>query len=77
MISGEYDELTPKKWVSEMNKDLTNSFHLIFNGWKHTPTTNWSNQCAMKAANDFFNNPILQPIPDCFEEIKTPKFKTE
>lgn len=77
LISGEYDELTPMKWASEMTHNLTNSFHLTFKGWKHTPTTNWGNQCAMKAANDFFNNPSLKPTPDCLEAIKTPKFKVE
>ncbi|MFK7775504.1 MAG: alpha/beta fold hydrolase [Saprospiraceae bacterium] len=77
LISGEYDEVTPSKWANKMNDNLTNSFHLIFKGWKHTPTTNWGNQCAMKAANDFFNNPNLKPNPDCLKEIKTPKFKTE
>jgi hypothetical protein len=77
LISGEYDEITPSKWASKMNKNLTNSFHLIFKAWKHTPTTNWSNQCAMKAANDFFNNPSLKPNSGCLEKIKKPKFKTE
>ena len=60
-----------------MTNNLTNSHHLIFKGWKHGPTTNWSNPCAMLAANDFFNNPKEKPNPDCFEEIKSPEFKTE
>ena len=77
LISGEYDEITPSKWAIEMNNNLSKSFHLIFKGWKHTPTTNWSNQCAMTSANDFFNNPNLKPDSNCFEEIKTPKFKTD
>ncbi len=77
LISGEYDEITPSKWASRMNKNLISCFHLIFEGWKHTPTTNWSNQCAMKAVNDFFNNPILKPNSNCLEEIRTPKFRTE
>lgn len=77
LISGEYDELTPIKWAESMTYNLTNSFHLVFKGWKHGPTTNWSNQCAMQAANDFFNNPKEKPNPDCFEEIKSPEFKIE
>ena len=76
LISGEYDELTPVKWAESMTNNLTNSYHLIFKGWKHGPTTNWSNPCAMQAANDFFNNPTMKPNPECFVEIKSPKFKT-
>ena len=77
LINGEYDELTPVKWAESMTKNLSNSFHLIFKGWKHGPTTNWSNPCAMQAANDFFNNPSAKPNPNCMEEIKRPTFKTE
>lgn len=77
LISGEYDELTPAKWANAMTHNLTNSYHLIFKGWKHGPTTNWSNPCAMQVANDFFNDPSSQPNPDCFQQIKSPEFKTE
>lgn len=77
LISGEYDELTPSKWAKAMMPNFGNSYHLIFKGWKHTPTTNWSNQCAMQAANDFFNNPAEKPNPTCLREIRTPEFKTE
>lgn len=77
LISGEYDELTPAKWADSMTNNLTNSYHLIFKGWKHGPTTNWNNPCAMQTANDFFNNPIEKPNPNCFEQIKRPEFKTE
>ncbi|MBT8301151.1 MAG: alpha/beta hydrolase [Maribacter sp.] len=77
LISGEYDNETPVKWAESMMNNLTNSYHLIFRGWKHTPTTNWGNQCAMQAANDFFNNPITRPKPGCFEQIKSPVFKTK
>lgn len=76
-ISGEYDNETPVKWAKSMLPNFTNSYHLIFKGWKHTPTTNWSNQCAMKAANDFFNHPNEKPNPDCFEEIVNLEFRTE
>jgi len=77
LINGEYDVETPVKWAVPMRKNLTNSHHLIFKGWTHTPTTNWGNQCAMKAANDFFNNPNEKPHPECFEKIVRPEFKIE
>lgn len=77
LISGEYDELTPVKWANSMTHNLTNSYHLIFKAWKHGPTTHWSNPCAMQAANDFFNNPTMKPNPECFEQIKSPEFRTE
>ena len=77
LISGEYDELTPSKWATLMMSNFSNSYHLIFKGWKHTPTTNWGNQCAMRVANDFFNNPSEEPNPDCFREIVSPAFKVE
>lgn len=77
LISGEYDEQTPVKWAESMTSNLKNSYHLIFKGWKHGPTTNWSNPCAMQAANDFFNNLSKKPNPNCFEQIKRPEFKTE
>jgi len=77
LISGEYDNETPVKWAESMLSSLTNSFHLIFKGWKHGPTTNWSNQCAMQAANDFFNNPTMKPNPACFANMKRPVFKIE
>ena len=75
LINGEYDNETPVKWAQSMQSNLTNSYHLIFKGWKHTPTTNWGNQCAMQAANDFFNDPSVKPNPECFDEIKSPEFK--
>lgn len=77
LISGEYDNETPVKWAESMANNLTNSYNLIFKGWKHGPTTYWSNPCAMQAANDFFNNPTIKPNPECFTEIKSPEFKTE
>lgn len=77
LTSGEYDNETPVKWAAAMKKNFPNSHHLIFKGWKHTVTTNWSNPCAMEAANQFFNNPKEKPNPACFEEITSLKFKTE
>jgi hypothetical protein len=75
LINGEYDEITPAKWANRMLPNFTNSFHFIFKGWKHTPTTNWSNQCAMQVANDFFNSPGKKPSSDCFKKINKPNFK--
>ena len=77
LISGEYDTDTPVKWAAAMKDNLPNSYHLIFKGWTHTPTTNWSNPCAMQAANDFFNNPNEQPTPECLKNIKSPTYKIE
>ena len=77
LISGEYDNETPVKWAESMTNNLSNSYHLIFKGWKHGPTTNWGNPCAMQAANDFFNAPGVKPSPDCLNQIKKPVFKTE
>ena len=76
-ISGEYDYETPSIWAKSMTTNFTNSYHLIFKGWKHTPTTNWGDQCAMELANKFFNNPEEKPNADCFEQIGGAEFKTE
>ncbi|MEL6845538.1 MAG: alpha/beta hydrolase, partial [Bacteroidota bacterium] len=77
LISGEYDNGTPPKWAKAMTGNLPNSHHLIFSAWKHTPTTNWGNPCAMQVANDFFNNPDRKPNTKCLEQIQSPSFKTE
>ena len=77
LINGEYDNETPVKWTKSIASNFINSYHLVFKGWKHTPTTNWSNQCAMEMANEFFNNPKAQPKGECFEQIGSPAFKTE
>lgn len=77
LISGEYDNETPPKWAARMKTNLSHSFHLVFKGWKHTPTTNWSNPCAMELANQFFNDPKIKPNSACFEDIASPKFKTD
>ncbi len=75
LISGEYDENTPPYFGEMLAANFTNSFHLIFKSWKHGPTTNWSNPCAMNCANTFFNNPTERPDIDCFNEITKAKFK--
>lgn len=77
LISGAYDEFTPVKWAAAMTRNLSNAYHVIFKGWKHGPTTHWSNPCGMRAANDFFNNPTQKPQPDCLAQIQSPDFKTE
>ncbi len=77
LINGGYDSDTPVKWASAMKDNLPNSFHLIFEGWTHTPTTNWSNPCGMQAAHDFFNTPNQRPAPECLKSIKSPTFKIE
>ncbi|MBQ0734382.1 alpha/beta fold hydrolase [Aquimarina celericrescens] len=74
LINGEYDPITPVRWSKQMASNLKNSFHFVFKGWLHSPTTNWSNPCAMNVANEFFNNPFQQPVLDCFNKIKKPKF---
>lgn len=76
-INGEYDHETPPKWAKAMSNNFPRSYHLVFKGWQHTPTTNWGNPCAMKAANDFFNRPSQAPDPECLGQISTPAFKTE
>lgn len=77
LISGEYDHDTPPTWAAQMHQRLPKSHHLIFKGWKHTPTTNWGNPCAMEAAHAFFNQPDRLPQPDCFGAIGRPLFKTK
>ena len=74
LISGSYDPDTPVKWAQNMLPNLSNSYHVIFNGWTHGPTTNWSNNCAMQVANAFFNDPNVKPMIECFETLKSPKF---
>ncbi|PHN05369.1 alpha/beta fold hydrolase [Flavilitoribacter nigricans] len=77
LINGEYDNETPPQWAAAMQENLSNSYHLIFKGWMHTPTTNWGNPCAMEVANAFFNTPTEMPDNPCFEAIGNPKFKLE
>ncbi len=77
LISGEFDIQTPVKWAAQMQSNLSNSYHLIFKGWKHGPTTNWSKPCAMEAARAFFNDPSKQPSLECLDEIKGIEFAKE
>lgn len=77
IINGEYDITTPIKWAKQLHKNLENSHLLILEGYGHTPTTYWSNPCAMQAANAFLNNPNQKPDLDCLKKIKTPEFRVE
>lgn len=77
LISGEYDGITPPRWAKEMHSQLSNSFHMVFKGWMHTPTTNWGNPCAMEAAHAFFNDPSQFPEVECFQAIQNPVFQTK
>lgn len=77
LISGEYDEDTPPYFAEMLSDNFVNSHHLVFKGWKHGPTTNWSNPCAMNCANTFFNNPFEEPDIECYRTMKKPKFITE
>lgn len=77
LINGQYDEFTPPHWAKAMQKGLPNSFHIIFPGWKHTVTTNWSNTCAMEVARTFFNNPTVKPELDCWKALQKFRFNKE
>lgn len=77
LISGEYDEFTPPYFAEMLSNNFVKSYHLVFKGWKHGPTTNWSNPCAMNCANVFFNNPDEEPDIECYKKIKKPKFMLE
>jgi pimeloyl-ACP methyl ester carboxylesterase len=77
LISGEYDTATPAKWARQMTENLANSYHLVFRGWQHTPTTYWDNPCGMRAANAFFNDPSQKLAPGCLQGIRPPVFMTE
>ncbi|WP_020570536.1 alpha/beta fold hydrolase [Neolewinella persica] len=74
LISGTYDVVTPVKWATQLNRELSNSHHLIFPGWSHGPTTYWDNSCAMEAANAFFNSPGRAPELTCFQDLTLPVF---
>ena len=54
LINGQYDNETPVKWGKKLSNNLSNSYHIVFKGWKHTPTTYWSNPCGMQVAIRFF-----------------------
>ena len=77
LLNGEYDNETPPQWASEMSTSFSNSYQLIFKGWKHGVTTNWGNPCGMEVANAFFNNPRECPKPACFGLLASPEFKVE
>ena len=70
LINGSYDSQTPLKWAQQMLPNLPKAHSIVFNGWGHTPITNWGNPCAMKSAQAFFNDPGKQPELDCMKEIR-------
>jgi len=75
LISGTYDPDTPVSWAAQLDRELTNSHHLIFPGWTHCPTTYWDNACAMLAAQAFFNAPEKRPEVPCFADLVRPDFE--
>lgn len=77
IINGELDNNTPPKWGEQLYFNLSFSYHLVFKGWGHTPTTNWGDQCAMETANTFFNHPWDRPAPACFDKIDKVSFRLE
>jgi pimeloyl-ACP methyl ester carboxylesterase len=77
LISGGYDNETPPEWAAAMLSNLANSQHVVFRGWKHTPTTNWSNPCAMQMANAFFNTPGSRPDLECYDDLTENPFETD
>ena len=77
LMNGEYDNLTPPKWASKMLPNLSNSYHLVFPGWRHNVATYWSNPCGMESANAFFNDPYSKPNLECFSQIQAPEFQLE
>lgn len=77
LINGGYDYDTPPKWATAMQQQLPNSFHFVFKGWKHVPTTYWSNPCGMELANIFFNDPFTKPVVACFDEMGAVSFSLD
>ncbi len=75
LISGSFDPVTPVKWASQLDRELANSYHVIFPGWTHTPTTYWDNPCGMRVANTFFNDPTQAPALPCFTALGVPDFE--
>ncbi|MEO0895216.1 MAG: alpha/beta fold hydrolase [Bacteroidota bacterium] len=67
IISGEYDSETPVGWGKIMHKNLSNSYHVIFQGLHHTPTTYWDQPCGMGITRAFFNQPTQYPNEPCLE----------
>ncbi|NVK75312.1 MAG: alpha/beta fold hydrolase [Oceanospirillaceae bacterium] len=76
IINGAYDPITPVSWGNQLATNLPNSYHIVFDRWGHTPTTYWSNPCAMKLATVFFNDPHSRPGLEC-QEVKSVEFTTQ
>ncbi len=48
---------------------LSQSFHIEFKGFHHTPTTYWDKPCAMQMAKAFLNDSSEKPQDRCFDAI--------
>ncbi len=77
LISGAFDPDTPPRWAANMLSNLPHAFHLVFQGYHHTPSTFWDNPCGMHTVQAFFQNPHQMPALDCFEQIKKPSYRLE
>jgi len=75
ILNGQYDNITPPSWGQALKQNLSNSYHLIFDGFHHDITTYWDNPCGMQVANAFFNNPMIEPRLSCFEELSSFQFE--
>ncbi len=75
IINGGYDHVTPVSWGNHLHQNLSNSFHLVFKGLGHGPTTYWDNPCGMKIARQFFNKPSESPTMPCFNALDSFKFE--
>lgn len=75
-INGSMDGITPARWATAMRPRFPQSQQLIFEGWGHTPSTNWGNPCAMTAIRQFMNSPHQQPQPPCLKQIGKIEFVT-
>jgi pimeloyl-ACP methyl ester carboxylesterase len=76
LINGEFDPDTPAFWGEQLHKEFAKSYHFVLKGMSHTPTQNWDNNCGMKLANTFFNDPFTRPTPECLEGLKPLQFDT-
>lgn len=58
-INGEHDAFTPPDWAKDLQGFFLQSTRAVFQKQSHTPTTNWSNGCAMKMAVGFLIGGIV------------------
>jgi pimeloyl-ACP methyl ester carboxylesterase len=74
VLSGDYDIFTPLSWAEHLAGTLGNAQLVVFRGWGHVPTSNWSNPCAMTMARGFFDEPNAPLDLDCVNSIGRPAF---